>query len=335
MQISEETKYFFGLTPERVLAAVESAGVRCTGRCLTLNSMENRVYEVEIETADDSPSTDPASRFRIVKFYRPGRWSEQQILEEHQFLKDLVAQEVPVCAPLEFSDGRTVKLAPEIDIWYAVFPKVRGRAPEELNDEQLQWMGRLLARLHIVGAQREAPHRLKLTPEQYGLTNLEFLQRSNSLPIEVAKNYANLVDEICKASAPLFQGVATQRIHGDCHPGNILWGSSGPFFVDFDDMVTGPCVQDLWLVVPGRDTESKIQMDILLDGYEQMRSFDRSSLRLIEPLRALRYIHFSAWIARRWQDPYFQRTFTQFGTHAYWEGQLGDLREQLELIRAI
>jgi Ser/Thr protein kinase RdoA (MazF antagonist) len=293
------------------------------------------VYEVEIETTDDSPNPDPASRFRIVKFYRPGRWSEQQILEEHQFLKDLVAQEVPVCAPIEFSDGKTIKLAPEIDIWYAVFPKVRGRAPEELNDEQLQWMGRLLARRHLVGAKREAPHRLKLTPEQYGLVNLEFLQRSDSLPIEIAKSYATLVEEICKASAPLFQGTGTQRIHGDCHPGNILWGTAGPFFVDFDDMVTGPCVQDLWLVVPGRDTESKIQMDVLLDGYEQMRSFDRRTLRLIEPLRALRYIHFSAWIARRWQDPYFQRTFTQFGTHAYWEGQLGDLREQLELIRAI
>ncbi|NDC38563.1 MAG: serine/threonine protein kinase [Proteobacteria bacterium] len=296
--------------------------------------MENRVYEVEIETADEAPA-DPASRFRIVKFYRPGRWSQEQILEEHQFLSDLAAQEVPACAPLSFTDGSTLKLAPEINIWYAVFPKVRGRAPEELSDEQLAWMGRLLARLHLVGAQRPAPNRLCLTPEQYGLKNLEFLERSKTLPMESASAYSTAVKEICRLSEPLFRGIATQRIHGDCHQGNILWGASGPFFVDFDDMVTGPCVQDLWLIVPGRDTEAKIQMDILLEGYEQMRSFDRRELRLIEPLRALRYIHFSAWIARRWQDPYFQRTFTQFGTNAYWEGQLADLREQLELIQAL
>jgi Ser/Thr protein kinase RdoA (MazF antagonist) len=296
--------------------------------------MENRVYEVEIETDEEAPA-DPASRFRIVKFYRPGRWSEEQILDEHQFLADLVAEEVPACAPLPFADGSTLKLAPEINIWYAVFPKVRGRAPEELNDEQLAWMGRLLARLHMVGAKRPAPHRLCITPEQYGLKNLEFLERSKSLPMEVASAYSRIVQEICRLSESHFRGIATQRIHGDCHPGNILWGSNGPFFVDFDDMVTGPCVQDLWLVVPGRDTEARIQMDILLEGYEQMRSFDRRELRLIEPLRALRYIHFSAWIARRWQDPYFQRTFTQFGTNAYWEGQLADLREQLELIQAL
>lgn len=334
MDSSEETKFFYGLTPERVLQAVESAGFRCTGRCLTLNSMENRVYEVEIETDEEAPA-DPASRFRIVKFYRPGRWSEEQILDEHQFLTDLVAEEVPACAPLPFADGKTLKLAPEINIWYAVFPKVRGRAPEELNDEQLAWMGRLLARLHMVGAKRPAPHRLCITPDQYGLKNLEFLERSKSLPMEVASAYSRIVQEICNLSAPIFKGISTQRIHGDCHQGNILWGSNGPFFVDFDDMVTGPCVQDLWLIVPGRDTEARIQMDILLEGYEQMRSFDRRELRLIEPLRALRYIHFSAWIARRWQDPYFQRTFTQFGTNAYWDGQLADLREQLELIQAL
>jgi len=324
-----ETKYFYDLTPDRILSAVEAAGVRCTGRCLPLNSMENRVYEVEIEVADETSIRSPADRFRVVKFYRPGRWSRVQLEEEHRFLLDLEAAEIPVVAPLRFDDGETLRSMPGIDIFYAVFPKMGGRNPDELSGEQLNWIGRLLARIHTVGAGRPAPHRLRLTPQTYGLDNLAFLLESGAIPPELQRSYRDLVEQACTIMTPWFEGLGVQRIHGDCHFGNIVWASAGPFFVDFDDMVVGPPVQDIWLIAPGRDEQ---QLEALLAGYEQMRQFDRSTLRLIEPLRTLRFIHFSAWIARRWKDPAFQRVFTSWGTQAYWVEQIADLRDQLEIM---
>lgn len=332
---SAETKFFFELTPERILDAVEASGFRCTGRCLTLNSMENRVYEVELEIDEGQVLKSPSERFRIVKFYRPGRWTETQILEEHQFLKDLKEAEIPAVAPLPFSDGTTLHQVPGIGIWYTVFPKVGGRSPHELNPEQLEQIGRLLARMHNVGATKEAPHRISLNPASYGQENLNYLLQSGSLPSDIRDRYKQLVEDICRIIEPWFAKTKMQRIHGDCHPGNLLWGGEGAFFVDFDDMVRGPCVQDLWLLVPGRDEQSVRQMNQMVKGYEQMREFDWDSLRLVEPLRALRFIHFSAWIAKRWNDPAFTRTFTQFGTARYWGEQVSDLQEQLELIQAL
>lgn len=330
---SEETKYFFALTPEKILEAVERTGLRCTGRCLTLNSMENRVYEVEIEWESDTPPKTPSEKFRIVKFYRPGRWNEAQILEEHRFLQDLVEAEIPAVAPVAFGDGKTLHKVPDIDIWYSVFPKVGGRNPDELLPEQAEQVGRLLARLHAVGASRPAPHRIQLTPETYGKNNLEFLLASDTIPLDYRGRYEALVNEIVSLTTPLFQGVATQRIHGDCHLGNLLWSSQGAFFIDFDDMVTGPCIQDFWLMIPGRLDENRELLNSVITGYEQFKEFDDSQLKLVEPLRALRFIHFAAWIAKRWNDPYFQRVFTQFGTPQYWAGQIADLQDQLELIR--
>jgi Ser/Thr protein kinase RdoA (MazF antagonist) len=324
---SSETKFFFELTPERILDAVEEIGVRCTGRCLQLNSMENRVYEVEIEL--DAAPVSPAERFRIVKFYRPGRWSKEQIGEEHRFLLDLKRAEIPVVAPLEFPDGSTLRRVGELEIYYAIFPKVGGRSPDELDGEQLMWLGRLLARIHTVGAQQEATQRLRLNPATYGIDNLKYLIDSGVVPRESQAAYRGVVERLCTLVEPWFHEVKTQRIHGDCHLGNILWGREGPFFVDFDDMVVGPCVQDVWLIVPGRDEQ---QLQSLLSGYELMRPFDRNSLRLIEPLRALRFVHFSAWIARRWHDPAFQRVFPNFGSGGYWGEQLADLNEQLSII---
>jgi len=329
-----ETKYFFELTPEKILDAVEASGLRCTGRCLTLNSMENRVYEVELELDEGVVVKSPSERFRIVKFYRPGRWSEAQILEEHAFLKDLHDAEIPAVAPIPFPDGRTLHQLPDLKIWYTVFPKIGGRSPDEFSREQLEQLGRLLGRMHQVGAARPAPNRIQLNPETYGLENLKFLVDSKSLPSDIESKYRHTVEEICRICKPWFDAITAQRIHGDCHIGNIVWGSQGPFFVDFDDMVRGPAVQDFWLIVSGRDEESQRQMNHLISGYEQMREFDWDTLRLIEPLRALRFIHFSAWIAKRWQDPAFTRTFTQFGTPRYWQEQLSDLQEQLELIQA-
>ena len=338
--------FFFELTPERVLAAVESSGLMCTGRCMALNSFENRVYDVELESEvipEESLSGSMASGSaasylkldrRIVKFYRPGRWTESQILEEHQFLFDLSQDEVPAIAPLAFADGRTLHQIPDVGIFYAVFPKVGGRAPDELRDEQLLRVGRLLGRMHGVGASRVAQHRLSLTPETYGFSNLAFLTQGRWIPLEFESRYRAAVTEIAEITTPWFQEVSVQRVHGDCHLGNLLWNPMGPFFVDFDDMLVGPAVQDVWLLVPGRDAESVRQRGVLLEGYQEIRVFDHRSLRLIEPLRALRFIYYSTWIARRWDDPAFPKVFPNFGSHAYWLKEVEDLEEQVRLIKA-
>ena len=330
---SPETRYFFELTPAKILDSVEEFGFRCPGRVTQLNSMENRVYEVEIELSDPSALKSPSDRFKIVKFYRPGRWSKEQILEEHEFLYDLERAEIPVVVPLKDSDGSSLRKMGEMEIYFTVFPKIGGRSPDELNDEQAERIGRLLARLHSVGAGKDADHRIKLNPEVYGRTNLAYLREAKLIPGELEASYQRVVEEICTFSEPLFKNVRLQRIHGDLHFGNVLWGTEGPFLVDFDDMVRGPCVQDLWLMVPGRDAYAQRTMDAILAGYEQIRDFDRSSLVLIEPLRALRFIHFSAWIGRRWHDPAFQRVFPHFGTPGYWREQVADLQDQLSVMR--
>jgi len=318
--------FFFELTPERVLQAVETAGLHCTGRCMALNSFENRVYDVELEG-------DPPSR-RVAKFYRPGRWTEEQIREEHEYLYDLQSDEIPVVAPIAFANrsGNSTLHQTPTGIWFSLFPKVGGRAPEELTDDQLKRLGRLLGRIHNIGARKKAPHRIVIGPDTYGLSNLEFLKSGNFIPLEFLARYEKATREICALTQDFLQNVPYQRIHGDCHLGNLLWNQNGPFFLDFDDMVQGPAVQDLWLLVPGRDAEALRQRGVLLEGYMEMREFDYSTLRLIEPLRALRFIHYAAWIARRWDDPAFPRAFPQFGTHRYWQDETEDLEQQLRLM---
>ena len=327
--------FFFELTPDRVLDAVETSGLRCTGRCFTLNSFENRVYDVELEVEDDAPQQRTAFHLnrRVVKFYRPGRWSREQILEEHEFLKELQEVEVPAIAPLEFPTGGTLQTMKESQIHFALFPKVGGRAPDELSDEQLLRVGRLLGRIHSVGASHPSRHRVKLDPMTYGEKNLQFLIDGNWIPMEFQGRYQRAVESLCERTRPWFAQGEVQRIHGDCHLGNLMWNDWGPFFLDFDDMVVGPPVQDLWLLVPGRDAEAIRQRNVLLSGYEQMREFDESSLRLIEPLRALRYVHYTAWIARRWSDPAFPHAFPQFGSHQYWNKEVEDLEHQLQWVK--
>lgn len=333
------TQFFFEITPDRVLEAVESGGFQCTGRCIQLNSFENRVYDVELELSDedlDNPARkNPSFNRRIVKFYRPGRWSKEQILEEHQFLADLRAAEIPAIAPIAFPDGETLKLTPQGNIWYALFPKVGGRAPDELTDDQLRRIGMLLARIHNVGAAKKAENRIALNASTYGLENLEYLL-SKWLPLEFRSQYETTVREICKITEKWFSELAPaaiHRVHGDCHLGNLLWNQDGPFFLDFDDMVRAPAVQDVWLLTPGRDVDSRRQRDVLLEGYEDFRSFDYSTLKLIEPLRAMRFVHYTAWIARRWEDPAFPAAFPEFNSHHYWADETQDLVEQLRLIR--
>lgn len=328
-----ETKYFYELTPEKILSAVEDIGLRCTGRCLALNSLENRVYEVEVETEQlDLPLRAP-QRYRVVKFYRPGRWSEEQIREEHRFLLDLREAELPVVTPLLFENGDTLLSLPELGIFCSVFEKAAGRLPDELNGEELRRLGRLLARVHMVGAQKSAPHRLQLNSKTYGEANLRYLIDNNIVPPEIASTYKHMVETVCGVAEQWFERFPAQRIHGDLHMGNILWGSQGPFLVDFDDMLTGPVVQDVWLMAGGRDELGKQNLDHLLSGYEELRHFDREQLVLIEPLRALRMVHFTAWIAHRWNDPAFQRTFPQFNAMQYWKDQISDLQDQIILIQ--
>lgn len=331
MQEVGETEFFFELTPSRILESVErNLGVACTGRAIALNSMENRVYEIEL----DLPQK-PRHRwenFLVAKFYRPGRWSLQQLEEEHLFLRRLVADELPVVAPLTLQDGSTLGQIEDTRIYFAVFQKAPGRSPAELTGDELKRVGRTIARIHNVGATIDASHRISLNPTTYGTEKLRYLNEHNLLPREIGVEYGELVTRICQLSESRFAGVSCQLIHGDCHLGNILWDAAGPFWVDFDDALIGPPVQDLWLVVGGRDRAARESMRSLLEGYLQMRNFDMDSLALIETLRALRMIHFATWIGARWADPAFQRAFPDFGSFRYWQQQLIDLREQVQLV---
>lgn len=336
--MSEESgaKDFYQLTPERILTAVETLGARCSGRFYALNSMENRVYQVETETAPE-PGQEPVSRWeawRVAKFYRPGRWSRRQIEEEHLFIHELFKDDIPVIPPLRFPGGEeTLRLAQGMNIWFAVWPRVGGRTLDELNDDQLVRLGRTIARLHITGLRNPGNSRLILNADTYGRESLDYLLRHDYLPENMRPRFKELIESVCGLCDQYLKGVPLQRVHGDLHGGNILWDRERCVLVDFDDMVKAPCVQDIWLVVPGRDSQALRRREVLLSGYEQMKSFDRTQLSLIESLRALRIIHFNAWIARRWEDPAFKHHFPAFGTLEYWRDQLIALEEQLGLLR--
>ncbi len=307
------TPSFLSLTPDRVLDAVEVGGLRSTGRCLPLRAFENRVYEIELD--DD--------RRIVVKFYRPGRWSRATILDEHAFLADLAEAEVPAVAPMDLGTGKTLS---EIDgIFYAAFPKVRGRMLDELDDENLRRIGRLIGRLHAVGAARPAPNRPRFTMEERVHAPLTLLESGGFLPVALAPRYRDVVLRIAERFGEPLARVPAQRIHGDLHIGNILWGTDGPILVDFDDSVVGPPIQDLWLLARGDATERKHALGQILAGYEIFREFDRSTLALVEALRALRIVYMSAWIARRWDDPSFQAGFPAFRTDRYWMSEYEEL----------
>ena len=301
-----EAPGFYALTPDRVLEAVEIGGLRCTGRCMPLRAFENRVYEVELED----------ERRLVVKFYRPGRWSRETILDEHAFLRELAEAELPAVAPLDLGTGTTL---PEIDgISYAAFPRVRGRTLQEGDDELLRQIGRLIGRMHAVGAARDAPHRLRLTADAYARGPLEVILAGKFIAEPLAGRYRDLVLRIADAVEPALGRARTQRLHGDLHWGNVLWAADGPILVDFDDCLVGPPVQDLWLLARGDAAEAEKAREQLIQGYEVFREFDRATLALCEPLRALRIIHMSGWIARRWDDPSFPAAFPAFRTDNYW-----------------
>lgn len=315
---------FFSLTPEKVLDAVEAAGLATNPVCYPLNSFENRVYEVEL-----------ADRTRIVaKFYRPGRWSREQIEEEHVFVEDLAAEEVPVTPVRRFPDGATVHR--QGHIFYSLAERRGGRAPDELSDELAERLGMLVARLHNVGARRDAPHRLRLTADTFIRSSLAWLREHDTVPQRLAGRYFEVAGDIADRTDRLLAELAPEvhRLHGDLHLGNLLERDGVLHVLDFDDMLVGPAVQDVWLALPGRDAWARRQREAFLAGYERFRLFDRRTLALIEPFRALRLVHFATWLARRWHDPIFPATWPQFGTDTWWEQELEALEECRRLIVA-
>jgi Ser/Thr protein kinase RdoA (MazF antagonist) len=319
---------FDELTPDVVLDALAAVGLHGDGRLLALSSYENRVYQVHL----DDPHEGAAAV--VAKFYRPGRWSEAQILEEHGFAAELMAAEVPAVGPLVLG-GRT--LHRHAAFFFSVSPRRGGRAPELDDSEVLEWIGRFLARIHMVGAASSFAHRPALNVDSFGLEPRDWLLDHGLIPLDVESAWERRCDEalqMIRATAlgdARDSGIAMLRLHGDCHPGNILWTpDTGPHFVDLDDARTGPAVQDLWMLLSGDRAQRQRQLGPLLDGYEMLREFDRAELALIEPLRTLRLIHYSAWLARRWNDPIFPITFPWFGSSEYWQGQVQMLEEQIE-----
>jgi Ser/Thr protein kinase RdoA (MazF antagonist) len=302
-----------------ILSSLESCGFRCDGRLLALNSYENRVYQVGIE--DQQPL--------IAKFYRPGRWSKESILEEHAFALELAEHEIPVVAPLADSEATT--LHEHGGYLFAVYPRCGGRWPDLDTAQQRQQMGRFLGRMHAVGATKRFEHRTRLDIKTLGNDSREYLLEQNILPGYLIEAYATLTRDLLKQIHTLFDAaapVAQIRLHGDCHPGNILWTDSGPHFVDLDDSRTGPAIQDLWMLLSGEQEEMRSQLEDLLEGYQTFYDFDRGSAILIEPLRTLRIMHYAAWIARRWHDPAFPLAFPWFDSPRYWEEHILSLREQ-------
>ncbi|MGY8903184.1 MAG: serine/threonine protein kinase [Burkholderiales bacterium] len=369
---------FTDLTPDTVLDALASVGLHGDGRLLALNSYENRVYLVHLEPGDLAL---PAV---VVKFYRPGRWSRAQILEEHAFSAELMQGEIPVVGPLLLQGGGSATgpatLHQHAGFDFSVSPRRGGRAPELDDDTHLEWIGRLLARLHNVGARQPFAYRPALDVQQFAIEPREWLLTHQRVAPEVENEWASA----CATAIECIQasGLAqadTLRLHGDCHPGNILWTpevsapagaiahdaggqhfppgrpkgndgplggqgvtrserpwglqTPGPHFVDLDDARSGPAVQDLWMLLSGERHQRSRALGTLLDGYETLRAFDRRELALIEPLRTLRLIHYSAWLARRWSDPIFPANFPWFGSRDYWAGQVQMLQEQIEAMQ--
>ncbi len=313
---------FGPLTPDFVLSAVEACGLRCDGRLLTLNSYENRVYQVGIE--DSAPL--------IAKFYRPGRWSDAAILEEHAFLAELADAEIPA-VPAIALDGRTLHHVDGFRI--ALFARRGGRAPELDDPAVLGWLGRFLGRIHAVGARRPFVQRPDLTIRSFGEDPRDQLLVSPFLPAELRDTWRSVVDQALDGVRRCFERAGEQpaiRLHGDVHGGNVLWTDAGPHFVDFDDARNGPAVQDLWMLLSGDAAAMARQLDHVLEGYEQFADFDPASLHLVEALRTLRLIHYAGWIASRWDDPAFPAAFSWFDSPRYWQDMILALREQSALM---
>src|SRR5271169_2481893 len=318
----ETAENFSSLTPDCVLNALESVGFRSDGRLLALNSYENRVYQIGME--------EGASL--VAKFYRPARWSDAAILEEHAFVQELVEREIPVVPALEL-DGKTLHSFDGFR--FAVFPKHGGRAPELEDRDTLEWMGRFLGRIHAIGALKNFQHRPTLDIASFGEQPRDYLLAHDFIPADLLAAYSSVAQQALDGVRHCFARageVRNLRLHGDCHAGNVLWTDDGLHFVDFDDSRMGPAVQDLWMLLSGEREDRVRQMGDVLAGYEDFCEFDERELQLIEALRTLRLIHYSAWLAQRWDDPAFKQAFPWFNTQRYWQDRVLELREQIALM---
>ncbi|MFL0797594.1 MAG: serine/threonine protein kinase [Cellvibrionaceae bacterium] len=311
---------FATLTPDHVLDAVEALGHYSDGRILALNSYENRVYSVGIE--DSTPV--------IVKFYRPNRWSEAQILEEHSFLQEQAELEIPVVTPWKKEEQTLFQWAnPQRTFFYTLFPRQGGQAPSLDNLDNLEILGRFIGRIHSAGASRLFQHRPSIDVESYAESSALFLLENDFLPKSLRPAYEAIAQELMELLPQRYNtGFTPIRLHGDCHVGNVLWRDDCPHFVDFDDARNGPAIQDLWMLLSGERSERIAQLDAIIEGYEQFFRFDNRELSLIEPLRTMRLMHYAAWLARRWDDPAFPMTFTWFNTERYWSEHILELKEQ-------
>ena len=311
------THPYAALTPEVVLDACEAAGLRPDGRLLPLNSYENRVYQVWLEEGSA----------RVLKFYRPERWSAGQIEEEHAFARELAEREIPVVAPAHTGEHG--------GFLFAVYPRRGGRAPNLDDPKVLEWIGRFIGRIHALGASRPFRLRPSLNAETFGDEPRAYLLGNNFVPADLLEAWKAATEQALAGVRGCFQNAGKTksiRLHGDCHPGNILWTEDGPHFVDLDDARMGPAMQDLWMLLSGDRAAMSIQLKEVLSGYEQFMAFDRRELNLLEALRTLRLLHYSAWIARRWDDPAFPAAFPWFNTQRYWQDRILELREQIALM---
>ncbi len=326
---------FSGLTPDHILNALDSLGLHADGRLLALNSYENRVYWVGLETGVgvEADLGVKSSTSVVVKFYRPDRWTDAAILEEHSYLQELVEREIPVVPPLVF-DGKT--LLEFEGFRYAVFSKHGGRAPELEDKKTLEWMGRFLGRIHAIGALQPFQHRPTLSIENFGSIPKEYLLTHNFIPPDLEQAYKSVIAQALDGVQACFHRagkVSHIRLHGDCHAGNVLWTDAGPHFVDFDDSRMGPAIQDLWMLLSGERADMTRQLTNVLSGYEDFYDFNENELHLIEALRTLRLIHYAGWLAQRWDDPAFKQAFPWFNTQHYWQNRILELREQIALMQ--
>jgi Ser/Thr protein kinase RdoA (MazF antagonist) len=313
---------YYRLDPDTVLQSIDSLGLMTDGRLLPLNSYENRVYQVGIEDAEPV----------IAKFYRPGRWTNEQILEEHTFSLELAAAEIPLIAP-QVHQGKTLHQHQEFR--FALFRRQGGHAPELEDRDTRLWLGRFIGRIHAVGASKPFRHRPALTSERFGDQSIATIETGQWLPPHLEAAFSSLATDLMTSIRAAWQragSVAAIRLHGDCHPGNLLW-RDGPFFVDMDDCQSGPAVQDLWMLLSGNNTEMQTQLADVIEGYRQFMDFDPRELQLIEALRSLRMLHHAAWLAQRWEDPAFPIAFPWFGEPRYWENLVLGLREQLSALQ--
>lgn len=313
---------FAALSPDVILDAIDHLGLATDGRILALNSYENRVYQVGIE---DSLSI-------IAKFYRPHRWSDISILEEHQFVQTLADNEIPVVSPSVINNQTLFTFQ---DFKFSIFPKHGGRAPDLDQKGVLEWIGRFIGRIHAVGSLKPFQHRPTLDIQTFGEVPSQYLLNHGFLPKELLGVYQGVVNQALDGVRRCYDragDVGMIRLHGDCHMGNILWTNEGPHFVDFDDSRMGPAIQDLWMMLSGQPEEMQQQFKQVLQGYEDFFEFNPREVHLVEALRTLRLIHYSAWIASRWNDPAFNTAFTWFNTQQYWQDRVLELREQIALM---